>query len=546
MATDVVVPDAVTPEMDTSGIGGHPRGLTTLFFTEMWERFSYYGMRAILILYMVAPVEQGGLGFATVRAASIYGAYTASVYLLGIPGGWVADNVLGARLSVLVGGVFIACGHFSMVFPSMATFYLGLVLISIGTGLLKPNISTMVGGLYGEDDPRRDSGFSIFYMGINLGAFIAPLVCGTLAQSGWFKDALGRMGFHPENSWHWGFAAAGVGMTLGLVQYLAARKRLSKVGNRVSKQKPSEVEDRAQRGFVDSGKRTGVVAILSGLRNLLWAGAIVLMGIVVFLVVRYFSGSPVDINVTGIYVRIMLAFVLSVVAVVLGYLRDLFATGETARAADEAKRLGVIGILFLFSTLFWMAFEQAGSSLNLFADKLTRNSLFGISFPGSWLQSVNSIFIIALAPVFSWLWLRMKDKQPSSPAKFAYGLLFVGLGFLVIAYASSLTASGPVSPMWLVLVYLLHTIGELSLSPVGLSTVTKLAPPRLVGLMMGVWFLSISIGNLVGGWVAGNFNAEAEGALVRLFGTVAATTIVAAAVLAALTPYIRKLMGRVH
>jgi POT family proton-dependent oligopeptide transporter len=450
-------------DRDTSGIGGHPRGLTTLFFTELWERFSYYGMRAILILYMTAAVAEGGLGFTTPKAAGIYGLYTASVYMMSVPGGWVADRFLGARAAVLIGGIVIALGHFSMAVPALTSFYTGLVLIVLGTGLLKPNISTMVGELYGADDPRRDSGFSIFYMGINLGAFIAPFVCGFMAQDPRFRAWLGGLGVTPESIWHWGFAAAGVGMVLGLVQYLVHRRRLADVGRRPQARPVGEVKDH----------------------------------------------TP-------------------------------------ALTASEYKRLVVIGILFIFSAIFWMAFEQAGSSLNLFARTLTRTSVFGFDFPSSWLQSAGPLMIIALAPVFSLLWTRLGSRQPSSPAKFALGLLFAGFGFAVITYASTLTAEGRVSPVWLLMVYLLLTIGELCLSPVGLSTVTKLAPARLVGLMMGVWFLSISLGNYAAGWVAGFFQSGSEGALVSLFGKVTLTTIAAAAVLAVLTPYIRRLMGHVR
>ncbi len=438
----------VETAIDRSGIGGHPNGLTTLFFTELWERFSYYGMRAILVLYMVAPLTAGGLGFDTPKATGIYGLYTGSVYLMSLPGGWIADRFLGARLAVLIGGIIIALGHFTMAVPSLATFYMGLVFIVLGTGLLKPNVSVMVGGLYSQDDPRRDSGFSVFYMGINLGAFTAPLVCGYLGQ---------------RVDWHYGFAAAGVGMTLGLVQFLVHRSRLQNVGI-----KP----------------------------------------------VRHVEGKKVE--------------------------------KHPPLTPGEIKRLLVIGILFVFSTIFWMAFEQAGSSLNLFADQNTRNSIFGLEFPSSWFQSVNALFIISLAPVFSWLWIRLKDRQPSSPAKFAYGLLFAGLGFLVVSYAASLTGAGPVSPFWLIAVFLLHTIGELCLSPVGLSTVTKLAPARFVGLMMGVFFLSISLGNYSGGWVAGFFQSDSEGALVQLFLKVAMVTIGSAAILALITPYIRRMMGRVR
>jgi proton-dependent oligopeptide transporter, POT family len=534
---------------DASGIGGHPRGLTTLFFTEMWERFSYYGMRALLILFMVAPVEAGGLGFPTAKAAAIYGTYTASVYLLSLPGGWVADNILGARLSVLIGGIVIASGHFSMAFPSLQSFYLGLVLIVLGTGLLKPNISTMVGSLYAQEDQRRDAGFSIFYMGINLGAFLAPLVCGFLAQGESFKGWLGRMGFHPEGSWHWGFAAAGVGMTLGLVQYVGSRNRLAHVGGRSARRKGeaariSEAEGGRSKAGIAAGSR--LAESLRVAAYLFWALAVLLIAGTALALTLYWLGKPIGVTPTNALFFVFLAFICGLVATVSRHFEDLLVRGERVQAKEDMKRLSAIGILFLFSALFWMAFEQAGSSLNLFASELTRTSIFGIGFPSSWLQSVNSIFIILLAGAFSWLWLKMGKRQPSSPAKFAYGLFFVGLGFVVIAYASSLANSGPVSPMWLVAVYFLHTIGELSLSPVGLSTVTKLAPTRLVGLMMGVWFLSISLGNYVAGWVAGNFDPKAEGALARLFGSVALTAMVAALILAALTPSIRKLMGRVH
>jgi POT family proton-dependent oligopeptide transporter len=440
-----VIPDVVR---DTSGLGGHPRGLSTLFFTEMWERFSYYGMKAILVLYLTASAAQGGLAYAVARATLIAGFYNMGVYLMSLPGGWVADRFLGARRAVLYGGILIACGHFSMAYPSVRTFYGGMALIVLGTGLLKPNISTMVGGLYGQEDERRDAGFSLFYMGINIGAMVAPIICGYLGQ---------------RVNWHYGFGAAGIGMTLGLIQYVMGRARLGNVGAR------------------PAGRKTAA------------------------------ARAP----------------------------RASFTAGEK-------KRLAVIGILFLFSVIFWMAFEQASTSLNLFSDRLTRNAVFGHEFPSSWFQSVNSIFIIALAPVFSWLWIRLGKRQPSSPAKFALGLLFAGLGFFVIAYASSLTSGGRVSPLWLTAVYMLHTVGELCLSPVGLSTVTKLAPARIVGFMMGVWFASIALGNFAAGWVAGFFQAGSETALVSLFLKIAYVTSGAAAVLILLTPSIRRMMGRVH
>jgi len=435
--------------LDRGGWQGHPRGLSTLFFTEMWERFSYYGMRALLILYMVAPLDKGGLGFTTPHAGSIYGWYTMMVYAMALPGGWLADRFLGQYRSVLIGGILIALGNFSLAFHPVSFFYLGLLLLILGTGMLKPNISSMVGSLYGQDDARRDAGFSIFYMGINLGALLAPLVSGTIGQ---------------KIDWHYGFGSAGIGMTLGLVQYMLGKKRLEPA---LARLKTAKEKMRSS------------------------------------------------------------------------------AAGTPALTATEWNRLAVVGILFLFSSLFWACFEQAGSSLNLFADRLTRLSVFGHAFPSTWFQSLNSVMIIALAPVFAWLWVRLGRREPSSPMKFSMGLLFVGLGLLLLVPASTLAQSHQVrvSPMWLVGVYFIHTVGELCLSPVGLSMVTKLAPARLVGMMMGVWFLSIALGNKVAGWIGGLFDPER---LAHIFGTVGAMAIGAALLLALLARPIRKLMGGVH
>src|SRR6185369_15642479 len=350
MATNTYTPDAAVDGMrDTSGIGGQPRGLSTLFFTEKWERFSYYGMRGLKLLFMKTPAAEGGLGFAIPKAAAIYGAYTASVYLMSLPGGWVADNLLGARLSVLIGGILIACGHFSMVFSSLTTFYGGLILIIFGTGLLKPNISTMVGSLYSKDDPRRDAGFSIFYMGINLGAFLAPLVCGFLAQSEWFKGQLGRMGFHPEGSWHWGFAMAGVGMTFGVIQYLAARKRLAHVGNRLRPEQAANSakfssDAEAQRPGAAAGAGSRAAAVLKGLTWLLWAGAAAALVFAIISLSRFLSSDSDDI--TGVYAQFVIPAVLVLISIETRYLHGVVASGESARAWDEAKRLVVIWVLF--------------------------------------------------------------------------------------------------------------------------------------------------------------------------------------------------------
>jgi len=404
------------------------------------------------------------LGFDVKQATSIYGSYTMAVYLTALPGGLAADYLFGARLAVFLGGVIITCGHFSMVFHSMTSFYLGMVLIAIGTGLLKPNISAMVGGLYRENDPRRDSGFSLFYMSINIGALLAPLVCGYFAQSNSFKNFLISRGYDPNGGWHWGFGAAGVGMILGLIVFVLNGKRLAEVGKRVKK-----------------------AAVTT-------------------------TGEPANTSLT----------------------------------AGDWKRIAAIFIFFLFTILFWGAYEQKGASLNLYAKELVRTEVFGRSFPSSYLQSCTPLFVILLAPLFSIIWVRMKDRQPSSPVKFTLGLVFIGVAYLLLIPASMMTASGKVSPLWLVGLYFLEVCGEMCLSPVGLSTVTKLSPAKLVGIMMGVWFLAASLGSKLAGYLSGFFVVNNPAQLVKLYGGIAVGLLVSAGILALLTPSIKRLMGKVH
>src|ERR1043166_2544583 len=497
---------AVTPlSSDDRGFFGHPWGLSTLFFTEMWERFSYYGMRALLTLYMTSKAIEGGLGFDERYASAIYATYVSSVWYLPLVGGWLADKFLGARRAVLIGGIIIACGHYSMAIDSLPTFYAALILIALGTGLLKPNISTMVGQLYEPDDKRRDAGFSIFYMGINLGAFISPFVTGFLAQSAFFKRAIVGLGMDPAKSWHWGFAAAGVGMTLGIIQYLLGGKRLKEAGR-----KP---------------KRESTVKIST--KNLDWITiALSIIGALLGAGFGYrFDAGWVSVpfwTVCGYFV---------------GYL------GGTTRLlqGSELKRVLVIFILVVFSVIFWMTYEQAGSSMTLFADRLTRNEVLGRAFPSSWWQSVPAIFVIFLAPVFAFIWQTMGDRQPSSPAKFAFGLLFAGVAFVVLTFAASVTGAGRVSPWWLVVVYFIQTLGEMCLSPVGLSTISRLSPVRMVGLMMGVWFLSISIGSYIAGRTTALFESGTPEVLTRAFGIFAGITLAAALLLALITPLIKRM-----
>ncbi|MDQ3212664.1 MAG: peptide MFS transporter [Acidobacteriota bacterium] len=478
---------------------GHPKGLSTLFFTEMWERFSYYGMRALLLLYMTAPLAAGGLGFDTAKGGAIYGLYTSMVYMTTLPGGWIADRLIGQRRAVLYGGMLIASGHFSMAFPSLTTFYFGLFLIVIGTGLLKGNVSVIVGQLYAPEDGRRDAGFSIFYMGINLGAFVAPLVCGYLGQ---------------RVDWHLGFAAAGAGMVVGLVQYTLGARYLGDAGMRPAPAAPEAAERL---------KRTAT----------LW-GTVAAASTVAFGVGAYTGALPVTVtqlsDAAGVFLLVL----------TIGFFGWLFFGGDWT--PEERKRLYVIGVLFLAAALFWSVFEQAGSTLNLFADRDTRNVVRGYEFPSSWYQSLNSLFIFALAPLFAWLWLRLATtgREPSSVAKFGLGLVFVGAGFAILVVAARLAEQGiQVSPMWLAVTYLLHTIGELCLSPVGLSAMTKLAPVRIGGLMMGVWFLASSAGNYIGGRVSAFYESWA---LPSLFGAVAAFAILAGCIMFALVPPVRRMM----
>lgn len=436
---------------------GHPRGLSTLFFTEMWERLSYYGMRALLILYMVGLIrdDNAGLGFDQVKAATIYGTYTMLVYALALPGGIIADKWLGHYRAVFLGGAIIAVGHFCLAVQNNTFFFAGLGLIVVGTGLLKPNISTMVGSLYEEGDPRRDGGFSLFYMGINVGAALAPIVCGTLGQ------LLG---------WHWGFGAAGVGMVFGLIQYWYGRDRLQVALKRIEDRK----RERSHEAQV---------------------------------------------------------------------------TGQKGFTRQEWKRLGVIGVLFIFSTLFWAAFEQAGSSLNQFADIYTNTSVFGWEFPSTWFQSLNPLYIVMFAPLYSlaWVWLSKRGREPAAPMKFVWGMLLVGIGFLLLLPPSKMIASDSsvqVAAGWLVIVYLLHTLGELCLSPVSLSMVTKLAPQKIVGSMMGFWFLSYAAGNFISGQIARNFPASGDASmLVTMFSYVFYATFGAGLLLLFFTKPLTKMMG---
>ena len=514
MATVTAPSNASASGRDDTRFFGHPRGLSTLFFTEMWERFSYYGMRALLILFMTAPVAAGGLGFDTAKAGPIYALYVSSVYLLSVPGGWFADRVLGLRRTVFVGGVIIMLGHICLAVPSITTFYLGLALIATGTGLLKSNVSVLVGKLYTPDDVRRDAGYSIYYMGINTGALIAQIITGWLAQGDSFKRVLASAGIAVETSWHWGFGAAAVGMFFGLVQYTLGGKHLSPDGLY-----PVRPSDPAAAAKVDRQVR---------LVGMVTAGLALALVVLVLSGVVGFDPEAISRNFKWV-----------LIAVTVGFFAWLFLSSEWTR--EERKSLVVIAVLFAAAVVFWMAYEQAGSTLNLFADRSTNNTILGHSFPASWYQSLPPLFIILLAPVFAFVWVRLGNRNPSSPAKFTIALVLLGLGFAVMIGAATAAAGGArVSPMWLVVSYLLQTLGELCLSPVGLSAMSKLAPVRIAGLVMGVWFLALSVGNYLAGMASSVYETMP---LPRLFTIVTATALITALVLALLIKPIQRMLS---
>ncbi|MFD8589722.1 peptide MFS transporter [Streptomyces sp. NPDC059637] len=459
---------------------GHPRGLATLFMTEMWERFSWYGMRGILVLYLTAAVTDGGIGMAESTAVALYGIYNALVYMLAMPGGWIADRLWGARRAVLVGGVVIAAGHYILAIPAEWTFYVGLLVIALGTGLLKPNISTMVGGLYrGSDGARRDAGFTIFYMAINLGALVAPLVVGTLGE---------------KVNWHLGFGVAGVGMTLAVVQYALGGRHLGDVG-RVPPT-PASPEERGR-----MLRRAG-----------LWLG-VAAAAIAVDVLLGTFTLEHV-VNVMPVLG----------IAIPVVYFAVMFRS--PGLGDEDRSKVRAFMWFFVTSVLFWMIYDQSGSLLNIFAADKTERTVGGWEFPASWLQSVNPVYIVVLAPLFASLWVALarRGREPGTVTKFALAMLLIGGSFGLMGLAGAAAASsetGKVTVFWLLGVYLVQTLGELCLSPVGLSLSTKLAPARFASQIMGLWFMATATGNALNGWATKLNEPMGDAAYYTLWGVLA-------------------------
>ena len=474
---------------------GHPRGLSTLFFTEMWERFSYYGMRALLILFMVDAVDKGGFAMGEAEAGAIYGLYTFGVYALALPGGWIADRLLGKRVSVLWGGIIIALGHYTLVIENQTTFYVGLSLIAIGTGLLKPNVSAIVGDLYDDKGARRDAGFSIFYMGINIGALAGPLICSWLGEK-W--------------NWHLGFGAAGVGMTAAIIQYVLGAKHLQGAGELPEESRSPERLAQAKKSLL-----IGLVVAIAAVVGIFSMG----------ITVEQFAENTSYV-VTGLAVL----YFGSVIAFV-------------CKGSMEKQRVMLIALLFLGAACFWSGFEQAGTVMNLFAEDYTDRHLFGYELPTGWLQSINPLFIILLAPVVGMVWQKLGDRSPTLGVKFGGGLILLGIGFLVMMWASQYIDAGKVGMRWLVATYFFHTVGELVLSPIGLSAVTKLSPARLVSQMMGTWFMGAALGNLIAGLVAGGLENSPPGVIFR---AVAIFAICAGVFFLILSPWMKKLAGGIR
>jgi len=506
MSSTSDAPDA-TSRRD-HGFFGHPRPLGSLFFTEMWERFSYYGIRPLLVLFMAAGLAEGGLGFSREDAAAIVGIYAGAIYLSALPGGWLADNWLGQRRAVWYGSILIALGHLAIALSALwgaTAFFVGLLLIVLGSGLFKTCITVMVGSLYDEGDARRDGGFAIFYMGINLGALLAPLMTGLLIESG---------------GWHWGFGIGGLGMLAALLIFrlwaIPAMRRADHQQGRDSSWDAPAVQ------------RRGVGLAVSGLSIL--------------------AAALVSLTASGMIqlepVAIAEAMTSVIIVCALGFFVYLMAfAGLDAR---ERSRVVVAFLLIVASAFFWASFEQQPTSYNLFANDYTNRALFGWEVPTVWFQSLNAVFIILLGPLFGWLWptLGRRGLEPSSATKFVMGLLFAaaGFGLMMLAARQVLVGDGLVSPLWITGSLLLLTLGEMCLSPVGLSTMSTLAPQRIRGQLMGLWFTSLALGNLVAGLIGGNVSADKLAELPALFGRSAVALVLCALVLALLTPLIGRML----
>ena len=467
---------------------GHPIGLRTLFLTEMWERMSYYGMRGILVLFMTASINNGGLDFSNASASAIYGIYAAAVYLMALPGGWLADNIFGQQKTILFGGIVIMFGHLSLAIPNMTFFYLGLILVVMGTGLLKPNISAIVGGLYEKNPSMKESGFTIFYMSINIGSILGFFICGYLGEN---------------IGWHYGFGAAGIGMLLGVLQYKFNLNSLGDVGL-----KPTNL--------INEETKNNYIKIT--------------LTIFLLILIIIFSGLSGLWTINPVPLANILTLIIASIS--LAYFLYIYFLGQLSE--DEKKKIVMIFILFIGASLFWSGFDQGGSSFNIFAKEYTDRIIFGWEYPASWLQVLNPILVVILSPFMAYLWIflgkRMLD--PSLPFKFGMGLILMAVGFIFIAIGANIAMQdGLAGARWLLLTYLFHTVGELTLSPIGLAAISNLSPKRYVGQMMGIWFLASSLGAIIAGLLSGQATYAGLSSMPDLFNKIAIISSIAGLVL---------------
>ena len=476
---------------------GHPIGLRTLFLTEMWERMSYYGMRALLVLYMTGSITgfNPGMGMSAIDANAIYGIYVGFVYFMVVPGGWIADNILGHQKAVLIGAIIIALGHFTLAIPLEQTFFLGLILVVLGTGLLKGNISTIVGKLYSDDDTRRDSGYTIFYMSINIGSMLGFAVCGYLGE---------RIG------WHWGFGAAGIGMLFGVLQFIFFKDNLGEAGlypNSMSQERRQSLK--------------------------FWTISTILFFLVIVL-----TGMLGIWNVDPVFFAERFRDFLVVISFVyFGYL--FFFAGLTS---NEKKNVLMLLLLFVGAAAFWSGFDQSAGSLSIFTRDYVNLTFGSFQAPVSWTQFLNPLFVVMFAPFFAYLWIYLgkRNLNPNTPIKFAIGLIFMGLGFIVMLYAVEYALiSAPVGVQWLLLTYLLHTFGELVLSPVGLSAFSRYSPKKYLGQMMGLWFLASSLGGVLAGLLGGEATESGLTSMTPIFTELIYYYFILAVVLIGLSFFIR-------
>ncbi len=461
---------------------GHPKGLQTLFMTEMWERMSYYGMRGLLVLFMTAAIQEGGLALTTATATAIYGLYTASVYFMGLPGGWIADRLIGGQRAIWYGGIIIMCGHIVLAIPSDSTFFIGLILVVLGTGLLKPNIGAVVGQLYSREDERRDAGYAIYYMGINIGSLIGYTVCGWLAVNA---------------GWHYAFGAAAVGMALGLIQFARTKDNLQGV----SAAPAVTMSESAQRKS--------------------WMSIMIFLGAVVIVAALTMLGS-LSIDAVSLAKNVAVVFT----ATFFIYFGLIYFRGNLSQT--EKKGMWALMLVCVASACFWSGFEQAGSSLNLFARDYTNRIIGGFEIPTAWFQNANPFFIIILTPFFAAMWIKLGQRMvtPGYGIKCAVGLMIMASGFIVMVFAAQIAAGGAkAAGFFLILTYFLHTVGELCLSPIALSAVSKLSPQRFIGQMMGVFVLTYSIGNIIAGLLAGNFDPSNVAEMPNLYQSIATFSI---------------------